>query len=92
MAIPLISTSPQFRHGTEGKRNILQPPALVIQPARLSDPLIQRARTPRVLEGYLVASGFEPRPSDLEYDALTTRLPTAQSRILFVEGRFNSID
>ncbi|GFW44633.1 hypothetical protein TNCV_4481781 [Trichonephila clavipes] len=26
---------PQFRHGTEGERNILQSPALVIQPTRL---------------------------------------------------------
>ncbi|GFW95990.1 hypothetical protein TNCV_4174171 [Trichonephila clavipes] len=31
---------PQFRHGTEGEENILQCPALVIQPTRLSDPLI----------------------------------------------------
>ncbi|GFW15836.1 hypothetical protein TNCV_1545701 [Trichonephila clavipes] len=35
------------------------------------------ARTPCVLGGYLVTSGIEPRPSGLESDALTTRLPTA---------------
>ncbi|GFS53908.1 hypothetical protein TNCV_3761421 [Trichonephila clavipes] len=41
------------------------------------DPLIYRARTPCVLGEYLVASSIEPRPSGLESDALTTRLPTA---------------
>ncbi|GFW95511.1 hypothetical protein TNCV_1722121 [Trichonephila clavipes] len=64
------SPPPQFRHGAEREGNILQYPALVIQPTRLSDPLIQRARTPGVLGGYLVASGIEPRPSGLESDAL----------------------
>ncbi|GFV17897.1 hypothetical protein TNCV_4494401, partial [Trichonephila clavipes] len=35
-----VSPPPQFRHGTEGEGNILQSPALVIQPAKLSNPLI----------------------------------------------------
>ncbi|GFX14266.1 hypothetical protein TNCV_1767601 [Trichonephila clavipes] len=73
----MATPPPQFKHGTEGEGNILQSPALVIQPTRLSDPLIQRALTPCVLGGYLVASGIEPRPSGLESDALTTRLLTA---------------
>ncbi|GFX23249.1 uncharacterized protein TNCV_4560311 [Trichonephila clavipes] len=57
------------RHGTEGEGNILQSPALVIQPTR--------ARTPCVLGGYLVASDIEPRPYGLQSNALTPRLPTA---------------
>ncbi|GFV94706.1 uncharacterized protein TNCV_3864291 [Trichonephila clavipes] len=39
MAIPPIPPA-QFRYGTEGEGNTLQSPALVIQPTRLSDPLI----------------------------------------------------
>ncbi|GFU83129.1 hypothetical protein TNCV_4752961 [Trichonephila clavipes] len=35
-----LSPSQQFRQGTEREGNILQSPALVIQPTRLSDPLI----------------------------------------------------
>ncbi|GFV09582.1 hypothetical protein TNCV_3159791 [Trichonephila clavipes] len=73
------SNFPFALHGTEGEGNILQSPALVIQPTRLSDPLIFRARTPCVLGGYLVASGNEPRPSGLESDALTTKLPTSEN-------------
>ncbi|GFW37270.1 hypothetical protein TNCV_2632541 [Trichonephila clavipes] len=33
-----LSPPPQFRHGTEGEGNILQSPALVIQPTRLFRP------------------------------------------------------
>ncbi|GFV88064.1 hypothetical protein TNCV_3242141 [Trichonephila clavipes] len=43
-----LSPPPQFRHGTEGEGSILQSPALVFQPTSLSDPLMQRARTPCV--------------------------------------------
>ncbi|GFU04624.1 hypothetical protein TNCV_4377091 [Trichonephila clavipes] len=64
---------------TEWEGNILQSPALVIQPTRLSDPLIKRARTPCVLGGYLVASGIEPRPSGLESDALTQIIHSSKS-------------
>ncbi|GFW48724.1 hypothetical protein TNCV_4243051 [Trichonephila clavipes] len=71
-----LSPIPQFSHGTEGEKNILQSPALMVQPKRLSDPLIYQARSPCVFGGYLVASGIEPRQSGLESDALTTRLPT----------------
>ncbi|GFV26227.1 hypothetical protein TNCV_1809061 [Trichonephila clavipes] len=35
-----LSATPQIRHGTEEEGNILQTPALVIQPTRLSGPLI----------------------------------------------------
>ncbi|GFT33594.1 uncharacterized protein TNCV_4381771 [Trichonephila clavipes] len=73
------SPPPQFRHGTGGEGNILQPPALVVSAAtahKTFGPTDIRARTPCILGGYLVASGIEPRPSGLEYDALTTRLPT----------------
>ncbi|GFW80660.1 hypothetical protein TNCV_3235121 [Trichonephila clavipes] len=77
-----LSPPPQFRHGIEGEGNVLQFPALVTQPTRLSDPLISRARTSCVLGGYLRASGIEPRPSGQESDALTSRLPTAQTEVL----------
>ncbi|GFY03344.1 hypothetical protein TNCV_1173021 [Trichonephila clavipes] len=36
--------------------------------------------------GYLVASGIEPRPSGLESDALTTRLPTAPTSEEVLDG------
>ncbi|GFX39411.1 hypothetical protein TNCV_2667731 [Trichonephila clavipes] len=75
MVAPPTSTS-QFRHGAEEDGNILQSPAIVIQPTKLSDPLVKQARTPCVLGWYLVASGIEPRPSDPESDALTIRLST----------------
>ncbi|GFY01482.1 hypothetical protein TNCV_2606691 [Trichonephila clavipes] len=59
----------------------LAPPLLTTTPTgeRLSsrqtaDP---HARTPCILGGYLVALGIETRPSSLESNALTTRLPTA---------------
>ncbi|GFU98506.1 hypothetical protein TNCV_3653371 [Trichonephila clavipes] len=77
-------------------------------PTRLSDPLIKQARTPCVLGGYLVTSGIEHRPSGLQSDALTTRLPTAHeyytktvncSRLLQLEtpsirnnGKFNGLE
>ncbi|GFW97865.1 uncharacterized protein TNCV_1426281 [Trichonephila clavipes] len=51
--------------------------AKVVQFDRRLVPVNFQARTPCVLGGYLVASGIEPRPSGLESDALTTRLPTA---------------
>ncbi|GFX18150.1 hypothetical protein TNCV_1578291 [Trichonephila clavipes] len=35
----------------------------------------------RVYSGYLVASDIEPRPSGLESDTLTTRLPMTQKRL-----------
>ncbi|GFU62002.1 hypothetical protein TNCV_4022841 [Trichonephila clavipes] len=35
-----LSPPPHFRHGTEREGNILRSSALVIQPTRLSDPLI----------------------------------------------------
>ncbi|GFU92729.1 hypothetical protein TNCV_2892381 [Trichonephila clavipes] len=46
-----LSPPPKFRHGTEGEGHILQSPALVIQPTRLSDSLIKRARIPCALGG-----------------------------------------
>ncbi|GFT90065.1 hypothetical protein TNCV_2553841 [Trichonephila clavipes] len=62
----------------------LHPKFLLRQPTRFSDLLIQRACTPCVLEGYLVAWGIEPRTSDLESDALTTRLLTAIDKKMWV--------
>ncbi|GFX87854.1 hypothetical protein TNCV_4373191 [Trichonephila clavipes] len=69
-----------MKHGTQGEGNILVSPALVIQPTGLSDPLIQRTRTPCVFGGYLVSSGIESRTSGLESDTVATRLPTAANR------------
>ncbi|GFV85420.1 hypothetical protein TNCV_3772441 [Trichonephila clavipes] len=66
MQVTVRISSAKFREGTidgdttylrlhnldmELKGNILQSPALVIQPTRVSDPLILRARTPCVLGG-----------------------------------------
>ncbi|GFT80567.1 hypothetical protein TNCV_5122741 [Trichonephila clavipes] len=79
----VLSAPPQFWHGTEWEGNMLQSPALVIQPTRLLDPLSEGARNPCVLGGYLEASGMDPRPSGLESDVLTTRLPTALQYSLY---------
>ncbi|GFT18953.1 transposable element Tcb1 transposase [Trichonephila clavipes] len=57
-------------------REIFSSPCARDSARKTSDPLIYRARTPCALGGYLVASDIEPRPSGLESDALTTRLPT----------------
>ncbi|GFV11756.1 hypothetical protein TNCV_977451 [Trichonephila clavipes] len=75
-----LSPPPQFRHGTGGEETFSSPLHswfLLRTPTRLSDSLVLRPRTPCVLRGYLVSSGIEPRPSSLESDALTPRLPTA---------------
>ncbi|GFT20108.1 hypothetical protein TNCV_4994711 [Trichonephila clavipes] len=49
------SPPPQFRHEAEGEGNIQQSPALVIQPTRLSDPLILRTRTVVTLNLFVVS-------------------------------------
>ncbi|GFT88890.1 hypothetical protein TNCV_906951 [Trichonephila clavipes] len=75
-----LSPFPQFRYGLEGMEifsNTLHQLFLLRLPAGLSNPLILRSCIPCALEGYLVGSGIEPRPSGLESDVLTTRLPTA---------------
>ncbi|GFT63345.1 hypothetical protein TNCV_3696091 [Trichonephila clavipes] len=66
-----ISTSTISEWKLKG-REIFSRPCVRDSAHKTTDPLIQRARTPRVLDGYLVASGIEPRPSGLESDALTT--------------------
>ncbi|GFX99846.1 hypothetical protein TNCV_258831 [Trichonephila clavipes] len=71
------SPPPEFRYGTGGEENILQPPALVgsattahktFGPTDLTSTYSVRTRR--------VFGGIEPRPSGLESDARTTRLPT----------------
>ncbi|GFU13162.1 uncharacterized protein TNCV_1445661 [Trichonephila clavipes] len=77
--------SPQFRHGTGGERNILQPPAPVV-----SDATSHKTFGPTDLTSTYsmctrrVFSGIEPRPSGMESDALTSRLPTALADIINV--------
>ncbi|GFW35476.1 hypothetical protein TNCV_3071041 [Trichonephila clavipes] len=58
----------------------LESPALVIQRTRVSDPMYSVCT-----RGYLVTLGIEPRPSGLESDALTTRLPTAIVTVLLLK-------
>ncbi|GFT52426.1 uncharacterized protein TNCV_502521 [Trichonephila clavipes] len=70
---------PQFRHGTGGERNILQPPVPMDSAATAH----KTFRPTDLASTYSVCTqrvfgGMKPRPSSLEYDALITRLPTAQ--------------
>ncbi|GFU22397.1 hypothetical protein TNCV_1264181 [Trichonephila clavipes] len=65
MATPPLYPPPQIRHGTEGERNILQSPALVIQPTRLWRTDLTNSHavcTRRVFGG----TDIELRPSSLE--------------------------
>ncbi|GFW45094.1 uncharacterized protein TNCV_715961 [Trichonephila clavipes] len=76
------SPSPQFRHGTGGEGNIIQPPALVVSAATTHKIFGSTDLT----STYSVCTrrvfgGIETRPSGLGSDALTTRLPTARSCI-----------
>ncbi|GFS52508.1 RNA-dependent RNA polymerase 1 [Trichonephila clavipes] len=68
--------SSQFRNGTGGEGNILQPPALVGSTATTHKPFRPTDLTSTSVCTRRVFGGIEPRPSDLESDALTTRLPT----------------
>ncbi|GFS73736.1 uncharacterized protein TNCV_1457881 [Trichonephila clavipes] len=76
-----LSPPPQFRYGTEGEGNILQPPT----------PMVSAATTHKTvgptdsMSTYSVCiqrafGGGEPRLSGLESNALTIRLPTAYIR------------
>ncbi|GFX76547.1 hypothetical protein TNCV_3162651 [Trichonephila clavipes] len=72
-----LSPPPQFRHLTGVDGYILQPPASVISAATS-----HKTFGPTELTGTYflwtrkVFGGIEPRPSGLESNALTTRLPT----------------
>ncbi|GFX81257.1 hypothetical protein TNCV_1828941 [Trichonephila clavipes] len=74
------SPPPQCRHGTEGKGDILRP-----LHSGFSLSLSAHNQTfgpPDLTSPYSVCTrrvfgGIEPRPSGLESDAITTRLPTA---------------
>ncbi|GFY17706.1 uncharacterized protein TNCV_1074411 [Trichonephila clavipes] len=73
-----LSPSPQFRHGTGEKGNILQPLAHTVSAATTHNTF----RPTDLTSTYCVCTrrvfgGIEPRPSGLESDALTTKLPTA---------------
>ncbi|GFX56754.1 uncharacterized protein TNCV_495021 [Trichonephila clavipes] len=74
-----LSPPPQCRNGTGGEGNILQPPAVVVSAATAHKTFgptdltsTYSMCTLRVIDG----PSIEPRPSGLESDALTTRLPT----------------
>ncbi|GFW67626.1 uncharacterized protein TNCV_3392971 [Trichonephila clavipes] len=76
-----LFSPPQFRHGTERERNILQPPALVVS----TETTHKTFGSTDLTSTYFVCTrrafggiGIEPRPSGLEFDALTTMLPTAR--------------
>ncbi|GFW45881.1 uncharacterized protein TNCV_4496001 [Trichonephila clavipes] len=72
------SSPPQFRHGTGGEGNILQPPALVVSAATAyktfgpTDLTSMFSACTRMVFG-----GIESRPFVLESDALITRPPMA---------------
>ncbi|GFV97481.1 uncharacterized protein TNCV_2039891 [Trichonephila clavipes] len=71
------SPPPQFRHGTGGEGNILQPPALVVSAATAHKTFGPTDLTSTYsVCTRIVFGGIEPRPSCLESDPLTTRLPT----------------
>ncbi|GFT26805.1 hypothetical protein TNCV_3709891 [Trichonephila clavipes] len=64
-----LSPTPKFRHRIErGKYSPAPYPScfLLRPPTGLTYSLINRARTPCVLRGYLMGSGTEPRPTSLE--------------------------
>ncbi|GFX62767.1 uncharacterized protein TNCV_3350931 [Trichonephila clavipes] len=68
---------PQFRHRTGGERNIFQPPALVVSAAtahKTFGPTDSMSMYSVCI--WRVFGNIKPRPSGLESDALTTRLPT----------------
>ncbi|GFS91594.1 uncharacterized protein TNCV_1140011 [Trichonephila clavipes] len=72
-----LSPPPQFRHGTEGERNILHLPTSVFSAVTAH----KTFRPTDLMSTYSVCTlrvfgGIETRPSGLESDSLTTRLPT----------------
>ncbi|GFV63511.1 hypothetical protein TNCV_1551741 [Trichonephila clavipes] len=72
--VHLFTESLTWGHGTEGEGNILQSPAFVIQPTRLSDLTSTHSVCTRRVFGGI---GHQTQASGKESDALTTRLPTA---------------
>ncbi|GFW25565.1 uncharacterized protein TNCV_1308261 [Trichonephila clavipes] len=73
-----LSPPPQFRHGTGGEENILQPPAPVVSAATGHKTFGPTHLTSTYsVYTWRVFDGIRPRPSGLESNALTTRLPTA---------------
>ncbi|GFW30438.1 hypothetical protein TNCV_453761 [Trichonephila clavipes] len=68
------------RHGTGGERYILQTPVLVVSTAtthKTFEPIDLTSTFSVSIRRVFGGTGIEPRPSVLESDALTTRLPTA---------------
>ncbi|GFW83013.1 uncharacterized protein TNCV_4604401 [Trichonephila clavipes] len=66
------------RHGIGGEGNILQPPGLVVSAATAHKTFgLTDLRSMHSVCTWRVFGDIEPRPSGLESDALTTRLPRA---------------
>ncbi|GFV09170.1 uncharacterized protein TNCV_4077721 [Trichonephila clavipes] len=89
---PHLSTPPQFRHGTGGEENILQPPAPVVSAATS-----HKTFGPNDLTSMYsvctrkVFGGIETRPSSLESDGLNTRLPTSKTSTFTCTSTFTSL-